>query len=381
MKSFGKCLAAAVVALLGVATAQAADPIRIGGMFETSGAIASLGNQGYEGAQIAVQQINAAGGIGGRQVELVQVNTESDETKSVTAVKRLIEREKVTAIIGPHSSGSCLAIIDIVQRAEIPMVCNGASVKIAAPAQERKWIFSTTITDATLIAVEVAYLKAKGITKVSLLNPDSAFGQSAREQWEKQLPANGMSLVIQETFGNSDQDMTPQLTKIRGSDMQANVIWAAGPVQAIAVKNYRQLGIDRPLILPNGATDPNLHRLAGDAINGVIFAASKLSIWEQLPDTDPQKALFRSFVTDFRAKFGREPTGFAGNGYDSLHVLATAIGKAGTDPAKVRDAIEDLKNLPGITAIFNYSTSDHYGIQASTLVMQTVQNGKFAVAK
>ena len=138
--------------------------------------------------------------------------------------------------------------------------------------------------------------QSKGLTKIGLLNPDSAFGVSAREQWERQLPAAGMTLVIQETFSNSDQDMTPQLTKIRGSEAQANVIWAAGPVQAIAVKNYRQLGIDRPLMLPNGATDPNLHRLAGDAVNGVIFAASKLSIWEQLPDTDPQKALFKSLL-------------------------------------------------------------------------------------
>jgi branched-chain amino acid transport system substrate-binding protein len=381
MRLLHKILTTSALLLLGSAAVHAADPIKIGGMFETSGGIASLGNQGYEGAQIAVAQINAKGGINGRPLELVQVNTESDETKSVTAAKRLIERENVTAIVGPHSSGSCLAILDVIQRAEVPMVCNGASVKVAGPANERKWVFSTTITDATLIGAEVKYFKSKGLTKIGLLNPDSAFGVSAREQWEKQLPAAGMALVIQETFNNSDQDMTPQLTKIRGSESQANVIWAAGPVQAIAVKNYRQLGIDKPLMLPNGATDPNLLRLAGDAVNGVIFAASKLSIWEQLPDSDPQKALFKSFVTDFRAKFGRDPTGFAGNGYDSVVVLATAIGKAGTDRAKVRDAIEGLKDLPGTTAIFTYSPTDHYGIQPSTLVMQTMRNRKFEIAK
>ena len=124
MRILHKILTTSVFLLLGSAAVHAADPIKIGGMFETSGGIASLGNQGYEGAQIAVAQINAKGGINGRPLELVQVNTESDETKSVTAAKRLIERENVTAIVGPHSSGSCLAILDVIQRAEIPMVCS-----------------------------------------------------------------------------------------------------------------------------------------------------------------------------------------------------------------------------------------------------------------
>jgi branched-chain amino acid transport system substrate-binding protein len=371
----------ALVLLGGPAAAQPGEPIKIGGMFETSGTIASLGNQGYEGATIAVQQINAAGGIGGRLLSLVQVNTESDETKSVTAAKRLIEREKVIAIVGPHSSGSCLAITDIVQRAELPMICNGASIRVAGPAQERKWIFSTTITDRTLAAAETAYMKSKGVTAVGILNVDTAFGVSGREQFESLLPANGMTLAIRETFGSADQDVTPQLSKIRAATTQANVVWAAGPAQAIAVKNYRQLGIDKPLYLPNGATDPNLIRLAGPAANGILFAASKLSIWEQLPESDPQRALFRSFTTDFRTKYGRDPSGFAGNGYDSIQVLAEAIRRGGTDPAKIREAVEQLRNFPGTTAVFNYSPTDHYGISPETLVMQTIQDGRFVPAQ
>jgi len=349
-------------------------------MFETSGAIASLGNQGYEGAQIAVQHINASGGIKGRPIELVQINSESDETKSVTAAKRLVEREKVVAIIGPHASGSCLAILDTIQRADMPMICNGASVKVAGPAAERKWVFSTTITDATLVGAEIAYLKKKGISRVGVLNSDNGFGVSGREQWERLLKENGMALVVQETFGNNDQDVTPQLSKIRAANTQANVIWANGAALAIALKNYRQLGIDKPVLLPNGATDPNLLRLAGEAVNGVLFAASKLSIWDQLPDSDPQKALFKRFVTDFHAKYKRDPSGFAGNGYDSVEIFKTVISRAGTEPAKLRDAMEQLKGMPGVTATFSYSPTDHYGIQPSTLTMQTVKNGKFAPA-
>jgi branched-chain amino acid transport system substrate-binding protein len=363
------------------ASVHAADPIRIGGMFETSGSIASLGTQGLEGATIALQQINAAGGINGRQLELVQINTESDETKTVTAAKRLIERENVAAIVGPHGSGECMAMLDVIQRGQIPMICNGASMKIAGPAKDRKWVFSATSTDAALITIEIRHMKSNGIRTVVLINTDSGFGVSGREQWERLLPANGLTLAIQETFGNSDQDVTPQMTKIKSSGAQATVLWASGPAQAIALKNYRQLGINLPIYLPNGATDPNLSRLAGAAVNGVLFSNSKLTIWELLPDSDPQKALFRTFVNDFQAKYGRAPTGFAGNGYDSVRVIAAAIAKVGPEPAKVRDAIEGLKNFLGVTGIYSYSTEDHYGIQETTLVMQSIEGTKFVPVK
>jgi branched-chain amino acid transport system substrate-binding protein len=363
--------------LAGPALAQDRTPIRIGSMFETSGNIASLGNQGYEGAQIVLEQINKAGGINGRPVELVQINTESDETKSVTAVKRLLEREKVTALIGPHNSGSNFAIIDIVQRAKMPMVTNGTSMQIGLPAGEKPWIFMAQVTDATVISTVIEQMKKSGIKKIALLNADSAFAVSGREQWEILAPKAGLQLVMQETFGNSDQDMTPQLTKIRGSDADAVIIWAAGPGQAIAVKNYRQLGIDKPLFTSHGCVDPNLLRLAGEALNGIVCASSKIAVAQYLPDSDPQKADLLRFIADFQAKYGRAPSMFAGNGADSLRMLAVAISKAGTQAQKIRGELEGLKNFVGLNYMFSYSPQNHFGVEASSLVLMTVRDLKF----
>ncbi|MFM9887780.1 MAG: ABC transporter substrate-binding protein [Burkholderiales bacterium] len=358
--------------------AQTKAPIRIGAMFETSGNIASLGNQGYEGAQVVLDQINKAGGVLGRPIELVQINTESDETKSVTAVKRLIEREKVVALVGPHNSGSNFAITDTVLKAKLPMVTNGTSMQIAIPPREKPYIFMAQVTDATVIGVVIEHMKRQGISKVGLINADSAFAVSGREQWERLAPPAGIKIVIQETFGNSDQDMTPQLTKLRSSDADAVVIWAAGPGFAIAVKNYRQLGINKALYTSHGCVDPNLARLAGDAINGIVCASSKIAIWQHLPDSDPQKAGLKSFVDGFQAKFNRAPSMFAGNGADSLLLVTKAIEKAGgTDPQKIRNALEEMKNVVGLNYVFSYSPDNHMGIEAASLGLMTIKDQKF----
>lgn len=376
-----KLILLVAIAIAGTASAQDRTPIRIGTMFETSGNIASLGNQGYEGAQIVRDQINKSGGINGRPIDLVQINTESDETKSVTAVKRLLERENVIALIGPHNSGSNFAIIDTVQRAKIPMISNGTSAQIGSPPADKKWIFMSQVTDAIVVGAVIDYMKNHGIKKIGLLNADSAFAQSGREQWELLAPKLGLQLVIRETFGNSDQDMTPQLTKIRAADVDAVIIWAAGPGQAIAVKNYRQLGIDKPLYTSHGCVDPNLLRLAGDAINGIVCASSKIAIAQNLSNNDPQKAGLIQFIADFQAKYGRNPSMFAGNGADSLNMLAEAIRKGDTSADKIRENLEALKNFVGLNYMFSYSPQNHFGVEAASLAVMTVEDQKFMPAK
>lgn len=372
----------ALLLTLGLATAQAADPVKIGGLLETSGPVASLGQPGLEGAMLAVEQINKAGGINGRPVEFVNVNTESDNTRAVTAVKRLIGQGDIAAIVGPMNSGSSFAIIDTVQRASIPMISNGGSRNIVLPADEKKWIFLAPLTDVLVQGVMMDDMKKRGITRIALLNADSPFGTSGREQLEKNAASYGITLVSQQSFGNADQDMTPQLTKIRGTDAQAVVVWATGPGQAIAVKNFRQLGIDLPLYLSHAANDFNFVRLAGPAADGIFIPSSKIYVTDALVATDPQKAVIETFVKDYEAKYGKPPATFAGNAYDSVMMLAAAMAKAGvSDRAAIRDAIEGLKNHVGVTAVYSYGPADHFGAKGDSVVMLTVKDGKFTLAR
>lgn len=374
------CAALAVVAS-SVGAARAGETIRIGGLLETSGFLASLGKPGLEGAELAVEQVNAAGGIDGAKIELINLNTESDNTKAVAATKRLIEQYEVVGIIGAMNSGSSYSIVDIVRRAEMPVIANGASRGIVLPPEKKREMFLAPLTDVLVQSVMMEDMRARGITKIALLNSDSGFGTSGREQLETHAADYGIEIVVQETFGNADTDMTPQLTKVRGSQAEATVIWSTGPGQAIATKNFRQLGVDMPLYLSQAANDFNYLRLAGEASEGVLIPSSKLYVVESLADDDPQKPVIERFVADYKAKYGRLPATFAGNGYDAARMLIEAIRQAGTERAKVRDALESLTDFHGVTAVYSYSPTDHFGAQADSVVMLTVTDGAFALVK
>ena len=375
-----KRLTALLCTLLLACTVQAQD-IKIGGLLETSGFIASLGQPGLEGAMLAVDQVNAAGGINGRKVQFVNVNSESDNTKSVSAVKRLIEQDKVVGIVGPMSSGSSFAIVDTVERAKIPMISNGGTRGIVLPPEQRRYTFLAPLTDVVVQSAMLKDMQRRGIKKIAILNSDVAFGTSGRDSLEKAVGEYGISIVAKETFGNADTDMTPQLTKIRSSDAQATVVWATGPGLAISTKNHRALGIATPLYLAHSANDFNYLRLAGESSNGVLLPSSKLYVADSLPASDPQKAVVTRFLADYEKKYGKLPATFAGNGYDAAMMLMEAIRKAGTEPGPVRDAIEGIGNHVGVTAIYSYGPADHFGTKPETVVMLTVKGGKFELAK
>jgi branched-chain amino acid transport system substrate-binding protein len=375
--------AGARVVALGVAMfsgAAVAQEIKIGGLLETSGFIASLGQPGLEGAMLAIDQVNAAGGINGRKIVFVNVNSESDNTKTVSGFRRLAEQDRVVAIVGPMSSGSAFAVADSVESARIPMIANGASRGIVLPPEKRRFMFLAPLTDVVVQSVMLRDMAARGIRRVAILNSDVAFGTSGRDSLEKAVAQHGIAIVARETFGNADTDMTPQLTKIRGTDAQATVLWATGAGLAIATRNHRALGLQTPLYLAHSANDFNFLRLAGESANGILLPSSKIYVTGALPASDPQKAVVEKFVGEYEKKYGKPPATFAGNGYDATMILIDAIRRAGTESAKIRDAIESTRDYVGVTAVYSYSAEDHFGTKPDSVVMLTVRDGKFALA-
>lgn len=365
---------------LALATTALQAEIVIGGLLETSGPVASLGAPGLAGAELAVKQVNEAGGIDGEQVRFININTESDNTASVSATRKLISQEKVVGIIGAMNSGSSYAIIDFVQRAEVPLISNGGSRGIALPADEKPFIFVAPLTDLLVQSVILSDMKSKGITKIAVLNSDSGFGTSGEEQLEHHVAEYGIEIVSQKTFGNSDTDMTPQLLDIRNSDAQAVVLWSTGPAQAIATRNFRQLDLDLPFYLSHAANDFNFIKLTEGAADGVLIPSSKLYVKNDLPDSDLQKAAIETFAVGYESEYGQAPATFAGNGYDAAMLLMQAIDAAdSTDPKLIRDALEATQNHVGVTAVYSYSSDDHFGAQADSVVMLTVKDGKFAI--
>jgi len=304
----------------------------------------------------------------------------SDETKAVLAAKKLIDEDKVTAIVGTTLSGTSLAILDTVQKAEVPLVSCAAAAKIVEPAAERKWVFKTPQSDFLIVGVLVDYLKAKGLTKVGWLNVDYAFGQLGWIEFEKAAQKAGLTVVANEKFGQKDVDMTAQLTRVKAANPQAVVIWSIPPSASIATKNYADLGITAPLFQSHGIGNKKYIELAGPEANNVIFPAGKLLVAEQLADNDAQKLVLLAYARDFEAKYGSRNT-FGGHAWDAIQLVLRAMEQAGPDRPKVRAAIEGTKNFVGITGVFDFSPADHNGLDRRAVTMIQIADGQWRLVR
>ena len=379
-------LALVMTVLLGLpAAALAQEPYKIGAIFSITGPGSSLGIPERDTALMLETEINAKGGVKGpdgklHPVKLVIYDDGSDETKAVLAAKKLIDEDRVAAIVGTTLSGTSLAILDTVQKAEVPMVSCAAAAKIVEPAAERKWIFKTPQSDALIVGILVDHLKAQGLTRVGWLNVDYAFGQLGWIEFEKATQKAGLTVVANEKFGQKDVDMTPQLTRVKAANPQAVVVWSIPPSASIATKNYADLGLKAPLFQSHGVGNKRFIELAGPAANGVVFPAGKLLVAEQLPDGDAQKSVLLAYARDFEAKYGPRNT-FGGHAWDAIRIVAQAMEKAGTDRAKLRAGIEGTRGFVGITGIFDFSATDHNGLDRRAASLIQIVDGEWRLAK
>jgi branched-chain amino acid transport system substrate-binding protein len=359
--------------------AQAPETYKVGALFAVTGFNSPLGTPEKETAKMLEEQINAKGGIKGHKLEVVAYDTESDETKAVTLAKKLIEQDKVLAIIGPSSTGESLALVDTVEKAQLPLVSAAASAQIVQPV--KKWVFKTPQSDALAVAEVYEYLKAKGLTSVALLTSSGGFGTTGKAALDAAAPQAGIKIVASETFGDKDTDMTVQLTKIKGTDAKALIVWGTNPGPALIAKNAKQLGLTLPIFNSHGIANEKFLELAGDAANGVIFPAGRLLVADGLPDADPQKAVLTGYAKDFKAKYNKAADTFGGHAYDALSLVASALEKAGPDKAKIRDELENTKGFVGTGGVFNMSSQDHNGLAKGAFVMIKVANGKWTLEK
>ena len=385
MRAMLALLLSTLALMWGSPAAQAQDAYKVGAIFSITGPGSSLGIPERDTALMLEANINAKGGIKGpdgklHPLKMVIYDDASDETKAVLAAKKLIDEDKVTAIIGTTLSGTSLAILDTVQKAEVPLVSCAAAIKIVEPVAERKWIFKTPQSDFLIVGVLVDYLKAKGLTKVGWLNVDYAFGQLGWIEFEKAAQKAGLTIAANEKFGQKDVDMTAQMTRVKAANPQAVVIWSIPPSASLATKNYADLGMTMPLFQSHGVGNKTFIQLAGPASNGVTFPAGKLLVAEQLPDGDAQKAVLLAYAREFEAKYGPRNT-FGGHAWDAVQIVAKALEKAGTDRAGVRSAIEGTRNFVGITGVFDFSASDHNGLDRRAVTMIQIVDGQWRPAK
>jgi branched-chain amino acid transport system substrate-binding protein len=225
----------------------------VGGIFSITGPASYLGEPERNTLQMLVDDINAKGGIKGQPVKAVIYDSEANVTKARLSAEKLITNDKAVAIIGPSLTHTSMAVLEVTQKAKMPLISCAAGVGITSPAKDRHWVFKTAQTDQMAVSRIFQYLQKQGLTKLAILTVSTGFGISGKAQLEAQAPKYGLTIVANEVFGEKDTDMTPQLTKIRGTDAQVVICWGTGPAPALVAKNMKQLGFTIPLVQSHGA--------------------------------------------------------------------------------------------------------------------------------
>ncbi|MGQ9669042.1 MAG: ABC transporter substrate-binding protein [Desulfosoma sp.] len=370
-----------VALLLGFSPASSADPIKIGAFFDLSGPASSIGTPTKLVAEMVVNKINKEGGINGRPLELVIGDTEGDPTRALLVAKRLVEKDQVTALIGPTRTGTGMAVKAYTEKEQIPviMTIGGDPVIAGGKYGPFTWTFKTPQRTSTAVTKVYAFLKARGWTKVALITATDGFGKDGLEWLIRLAPEHHIQIVANEAFDVNDADMTTQLVKIKASAADAIICWTIGPAGARVAKNVKQLGISIPLFQCHGQPDPKYVELAGSAAEGTYMPSTKLMVAGQLPDADPQKAVIQEFISLYKDVYHYDRqypiNTHSGYAWDAIMILANAMRQAGTDRTALRAAIEQTRGYVGISGIFNLSAQDHNGLDVDSLVIVQVVNG------
>jgi branched-chain amino acid transport system substrate-binding protein len=351
----------------------AAPPVKIGALFSVTGPASPLGEPERNTAVMMVDEINKAGGIKGRKLELIVYDTQGDATKAVQAVNKLIKDDKVVAIIGPSTTGDSMAIIPVIEKSQIPLVSCAAGVKITDPV--KKWVFKTAQNDVLAVMRIYKNLQKQKISRVAILTVSDGFGSSGREQLKLQAKEFDIRIISDETYGPKDTDMTVQLTKIRNSAAQAIICWGTNPGPALVARNAKQLGIKLPLYMSHGVSSKKFIDLAGEAAEGIMLPSGKVIVADQLPDSDLQKKTLLNYVNKYRVKYKVEGDHFGGHAYDAIMLIKNAMEKGGFTPAAIRDQLEKTKKFAGIGGTFSFSAQDHAGLTSDAFVLVKVEKG------
>jgi branched-chain amino acid transport system substrate-binding protein len=362
-----------------LSSSYAKEPYKVGAVFAITGPAAWLGEPERNSAKMLQEEINAKGGINGHPLELVIEDTVGEETRAVLAVNKLINKDNVLAIVGPSRSGTTMAVIPIVEKAEVPLISCASAQEIVTPV--KKWVFKTAQNDSDGVIKIYEKMKEMNLSKAAIISSTDGYGMEGRKHLKRFAPEMGITVVADETYGPKDTDMTAQLTKVKGTDAEAIINWSIVPGQTTVIKNRRQLGMTIQLFQSPGFGNIKYAQAAGDSAEGLLFPALRLLMVDALPKGHPQKAILTKYKKDYESRFKSDVTTFGGHAYDALSLVVAALKAVGPDRAKIRDHIENTKNFVGTGGVFNYAPEDHVGLHKDALEIYTVKNGAFVPVK
>jgi branched-chain amino acid transport system substrate-binding protein len=309
----------------------------------------------------------------------------SDTTKAVGNTRRLITEDKVDVILGSTTTPNSLAMIDAVSEAQVPMISMAASARIVEPQDAKKrWVFKTPQNDIMMSLAIVSHMADNGVKKVGFIGFADAYGEGWYGEFSKAAALKGIQIVANERYARNDTSVTAQVLKLVGAQPDAVLVAGSGTPSALPANALAERGYTGKMYQTHGVANNDFLRVGGKAVEGTYLPAGPVLVADQLPANHPLKKSAQNYVQKYEAAYGKGSVStFGAHAWDAGLLMTAAVPAAlkkaqpGTPAfrAALRDALEQVKELPGAHGIFNMSAGDHLGLDQRARVMVKIEGG------
>jgi len=360
------------------------EPIKVGVLCSLTGSAAAPGKEVINALNLELKTINAAGGINGRPIEFVVADDGSDTQKGVVAATKLIQDDKVVAILGPLATFVASPVRGLAEKSQIPLI----QLSPASPADialKQKWCFTIDYTVMQQAGMGAKLIEGTGLKKwVAFAENIPGMAEALKGEAAIVSKAGISFTFYPDTWTPGQTDFSGVVTKIAAAAKKEGAdgldIAADGLVAPYIFKGVRDLGITAPIFTAASVATKSVFVLGPEPVEGVTFLGEAVLGPAALPDSAATKQIATAFVAQYTQAYGQDPSQFSSLGYDGLAVLADALRRGGTDPTKLRDAIESTKDLVALGGVYTYGPDIHDGAQGG-MFEYTIKQGKFVYVR
>ena len=370
-----RLLLVAALTMAGVAQAQ----IKVGVTVSATGPAASLGIPEKNTVELMPKT------IAGQKVEYIVLDDGSDTTKAVANTRKLITEDKVDIVLGSTTTPNSLAMIDVVAEAQVPMISMAASARIVEPVDAKKrWVFKTPQNDIMMALAIVTHMANTGVKTAGYIGFADAYGEGWYQEFAKIAAIKGIQIVANERYARTDTAVTGQVLKILSARPDAVLIGGSGTPAALPQKTLKERGYTGKYYQTHGVANSDFLRVGGADLEGTFLPAGPVLVAEQLPAGHPVKKSALAYVSAYEAMYGKGTVStFGAHAWDTGLLMSAAVpvalkkGQPGTPAfrAALRDALENVRDLPGAHGIFSMSATDHLGLGQRARVMVKIEKG------
>lgn len=369
--------------LLGANLASA--DVKIGLTLSTTGPAASLGMPGRNSIPFLPTE------VAGQKIQWIVLDDATDTAKAVSNARKLINEDNVDAVIGSSTTPVSLALVEVASETKVPFISVAGSARIVSPMDDKRaWMFKTPQHDSVMADAIAEHMQKAGVKTVGFITFSNAFGDAWLAETTRAFEKRGIKMVAAEKFAPIDSSVTGQTLKIISANPDVVLVAAAGTPAALPQKTLRERGYQKPIYQTHGVANSDFLRLGGKDVEGTILPAGPVLVAAQLPDSNPVKSVAMDYVKKYEAAHGSGSVAtFGAHTFDAALLLEKAIpvalqkAKPGTAEFRsaLRDALENLKNVPVTHGIVNMTKDDHNGFDERSRVMVVIDKGQWKLLK